>query len=106
MAETKPENDTINFRPKMVFGMAPPDRRRLRRANVNGHAPQGGLFSKGSTKRLKRLAPALPAEDNTPEGLRAFLAANAHYRETAWPEPYRRTNHRIHLGDARDLSWI
>lgn len=84
----------------------PPDRRRLRRASAAGHSPQENLFIQRPAKRLKRLAPALPAEDNTPEGLRAFLAANAHYREAAWPEPYRRTTHRIHLGDARDLSWI
>lgn len=78
----------------------------MRRAKTNGHTPQENLFAKGSAKRPKRLAPALPTEDNTSEGLRAFLAANAHYRETAWPEPYQRTKHRIHLGDARDLSWI
>jgi site-specific DNA-methyltransferase (adenine-specific) len=48
----------------------------------------------------------LPLEDNTPEGLRALLEANAYYRETAWPAPYHRTTHRLHMGDARDLSWI
>jgi site-specific DNA-methyltransferase (adenine-specific) len=78
----------------------------LRRAYAHGRAPQEDLFVKAPAKRQKRLAPALPAEDNTPEGLRAFLAANAYYRETAWPEPYRKTKHRIHLGDARDLAWI
>jgi DNA modification methylase len=51
-------------------------------------------------------APLLPAEDNTPEGLKALLAANAFYRQTAWPPPYDRTSHRLHCGDARDLSWI
>ena len=100
------ENDTIECRPKLVFGMMPPDRKRLRRAYAHGRAPQEDLFVKAPAKRQKRLAPALPAEDNTPEGLRAFLAANAYYRETAWPEPYRKTKHRIHLGDARDLAWI
>jgi site-specific DNA-methyltransferase (adenine-specific) len=38
--------------------------------------------------------------------LKALLAANLHYRETEWPEPYDHTMHRLHLGDARDLSWI
>jgi DNA modification methylase len=38
--------------------------------------------------------------------LKALLEANRHYREQAWPEPYNRTAHRLHLGDARDLSWI
>jgi len=106
MGQAEPEDGTIDFRPKLVFGMALPGRKRLRRAKTNGQPPQEGLFAKGPARRLSRLAPALPAEDNTPEGLRALLAANAHYRETAWPEPYRRTKHRLHLGDARDLSWI
>ncbi|MGA2712946.1 MAG: site-specific DNA-methyltransferase [Bryobacteraceae bacterium] len=52
------------------------------------------------------MTPRLPLEDNTPEGLKALVAANRHYREVPWPEPYNRTHHRIHLGDARDLSWI
>lgn len=102
----EPENGTIDFRPKLVFGMALPDRKRLRRARTNGRTQQDHLFAKRPAKRLRRLAPVLPAEDNTPEGLRSLLAANAYYRETAWPEPYRRTKHQLHLGDARDLSWI
>ena len=53
-----------------------------------------------------RSAPPLPFEDNTPEGLKALLAANLHYREVAWPAPYVHTTHRLHLGDARDLSWV
>ncbi len=48
----------------------------------------------------------LPAEDNTPDGLRALLKANEEYRQKPWPEPYDSTVHRLHLGDARDLSWI
>jgi site-specific DNA-methyltransferase (adenine-specific) len=44
--------------------------------------------------------------DNTPEGLSALLRANRQYRTIPWPEPYCRTAHRLHLGDARDLSWI
>ena len=50
--------------------------------------------------------PSLSIEDNTPEGLQALLEANRYYREVAWPEPYDRTSHRVHLGDARDLSWL
>jgi site-specific DNA-methyltransferase (adenine-specific) len=66
-------------------------------------AVQPTLFNR-STK--KRGAPELPMEDNTPEGLRALLEANAHYRQSEWPAPYQRTSHRLHLGDARDLTWI
>ncbi len=38
--------------------------------------------------------------------MQALLAANRYYRDVAWPEPFNRTTHRLHLGDARDLSWI
>jgi modification methylase len=48
----------------------------------------------------------LPEEDNTPEGLRALQAANAYYRDRAWPSPYDATLHELRRGDARDLSWI
>jgi len=45
-------------------------------------------------------------EDNTSEGLAILLKANEEFRRRPWPEPYDRTRHRLHLGDARDLSWI
>jgi DNA modification methylase len=71
---------------------------------IDGDPVQDVLFP-DMVKRMRR-APTLPMEDNTPEGLQALLRANAHYRQVPWPEPYRRTVHRLHLGDARDLSWI
>jgi site-specific DNA-methyltransferase (adenine-specific) len=98
------ENGTIAFSAiKPTCGMVSPDKARLRKSNDNGNS-QFGLFE--SPKKKSRRAPALPTEDNTPEGLRALLDANAHYRQVPWPEPYRSTTHRIRLGDARDLSWI
>src|SRR5438270_2260524 len=100
---TTSEDDTIRLGPKLAFGMALPGRRRLRRAKTTQHSPQESLFP---NRKAKRSVPRLPSEDNTPEGLRALLQANAHYRETAWPEPYNRTGHRLHIGDARDLSWV
>ena len=104
MCESGVDNGTIAFsKLKPVFGMVPPDKARLRRANGNASSPQYGLFE---TPKKARRTPALPAEDNTPEGLRALLKANAHYRQVPWPEPYQRTTHRLRLGDARDLSWI
>lgn len=44
--------------------------------------------------------------DNTTEGLQALLAANERHRNSRWPAPYECTEHRLHLGDGRDLSWI
>ncbi len=48
----------------------------------------------------------LPTDDNTPEGLKAFQKANAHFRTVRWPAPYDTTTHSVRLGDARDLSHI
>jgi modification methylase len=78
----------------------------LSKAKNYGHPLQGGLFTSDDGRSARRSPPSLPTEDNTPEGLQALLAANRHYREVAWPEPYSRTTHRLRLGDARDLSWI
>lgn len=44
--------------------------------------------------------------DNTPGGLAALLAENRQYRSRPWPAPFNKTDHRLHLGDARDLAWI
>jgi DNA modification methylase len=90
---------------KLIFGHVPSNRARMK-TKSSGHPLQAGLFSSGVAKRGRRRAPSLPLEDNTPEGLQALLRANRQYREIAWPDPYNRTTHRIHLGDARDLSWI
>lgn len=48
----------------------------------------------------------LPASDNTPESLKKFREINAILRTVPWPAPFDATTHRVHLGDARDLSWI
>jgi site-specific DNA-methyltransferase (adenine-specific) len=44
--------------------------------------------------------------DNTSAGLSALLAENDRARSRSWPPPFDRTEHRLRLGDARDLSWI
>jgi site-specific DNA-methyltransferase (adenine-specific) len=58
-----------------------------------------------NTEAIARL-PAIPTKDNTPHGLRALLRANERYRVTPWPAPFDRTQHRLKLGDARDLAWL
>ena len=94
MNESACGNGTISLSSATLrFGQAPADGRRLKKARRTGPSVEDGLFE--FARGTRRRAPALPLEDNTPEGLRAFLAANAHYREAAWPEPYRRTTHRI-----------
>lgn len=48
----------------------------------------------------------LPSSDNTPEALKRFREVNALLRTVPWPAPYDVTTHKVHLGDARDLSWV
>src|SRR5687768_9992010 len=50
--------------------------------------------------------PSLPLSDNTTEALASLRAANLFYRSVPWPAPFDVTEHRLHSGDARDLSWI
>lgn len=105
MGDEVTENGTIALgKETPVFGKPPPKRRRY--SKVQKNSAERNLFSDESAKTARLLAPSLPDEDNTPAGLQALLAANQHYREVPWPEPYNRTTHRLHLGDARYLSWI
>jgi modification methylase len=67
---------------------------------------QHSLLSQSSAAVLPELSVSLPTEDNTPEGLQALLALNAQYRTRPWMSPFDVTTHTLHLGDARDLSWI
>src|ERR1700692_2239119 len=91
---------------KLVFGQVQSNGKRVNRSRNDAHSPQGSLFSEGSSRKRRSSKVRLPAEDNTPEGLRALLAANRQFREVSWPAPFNKTRHQLHLGDARDLSWI
>jgi modification methylase len=51
-------------------------------------------------------APTLPKTDNTSAALAALQVANLYYRRAAWPAPFDSTEHRLHKGDARNLSWL
>lgn len=48
----------------------------------------------------------LPLNDAAPGALQAYQEANDHFRTVPWPPPYHKTTHRLHLGDARNLSWL
>ena len=48
----------------------------------------------------------VPVSDNTPGSVRALQVANGLLREKAWPAPFDRTSHALHLGDARTMGWI
>ena len=105
MSEAATDNDTIFVSSKLKFGQAPVTSRPIK-TKRNNHPLQSVLFTNGASKRVNLRKPSLSIEDNTPEGLQALLEANRYYRGVAWPEPYDRTSHRLHLGDARDLSWL
>ncbi len=48
----------------------------------------------------------LPPADNAAGAVDKMLRANAILRNVPWPPPFDETNHRLHQGDARDLSFI
>lgn len=54
---------------------------------------------------MERVA-SLTKNDATREGLAQLRRANETHREAPWPAPYDTTFHRLHQGDARDLSWL
>ena len=65
---------------------------------------QSGSYRRRSPPRHAGKAAGIPLSDNTPESLAALRAANAQFRLGFLCRP--QTTHRLHLGDARDLSWI
>lgn len=51
--------------------------------------------------------PALPDfSDNKPGVIVELQRINEFYRQHPWPKEFSATTHRLHAGDARDLSWI
>ncbi len=48
----------------------------------------------------------LPTADNKKGAVDKMLRANGLFRNLPWPKPYDTTSHRLHLGDAREMSWM
>jgi site-specific DNA-methyltransferase (adenine-specific) len=48
----------------------------------------------------------LPPADNAAGAVEKMLRANAIWRNVPWPPPFDETQHRVHEGDARKLSFI
>lgn len=94
---------------KPTFGQRPREARRLSKSNSRQTlTAQQDLFLPKRPASIGKIGrvPMLPDEDNTPEGLKALLAANAYYRGSTWPTPFGRTTHKLRRGDARNLKWI
>ena len=81
-----------------------------------GVASSGNGFRHHRPKERRADAPAprvldpanaqIDYADNERGAINKLLALNAYYRSHPWPVPFDRTEHRLKLGDARDLSWI
>ena len=50
--------------------------------------------------------PILPENDNEPGAPERLLAANRHWRERFWPDPFESVTHIVKTGDARTLTFL
>jgi modification methylase len=55
---------------------------------------------------IRHVLEELPRKDNEPGAVEKMLQANAILRNAPWPPPFDETNHRLQLGDGRDLGFI
>src|SRR5438132_850488 len=55
---------------------------------------------------VARAIEELPSADNAAGAVEKMLRANAILRNVPWPAPFDKSVHRLHAGDARDLSWL
>src|SRR5437773_6622564 len=89
----------------------------LVRKSANGEPSNGSGFRHHRPKEKRADAPAPPRvldpgnaqidyADNERGAINKLLALNEYYRSHPWPAPFDRTEHRLRLGDARDLCWI
>lgn len=88
----------------------------LARKSGNGAPRNGSGFRHHRPKEKRPDAPAprvfdpanaqIDYADNERGAINKLLALNEYYRSHPWPKPFDRTEHRLRLGDARDLSWI
>ncbi len=61
-------------------------------------------FIQGSFKKTTSVQ--LPIADNTPEAFGNAPGSKYSIPAEPWPAPFDTTTHKLHLGDARNLSWI
>ncbi|HWX17024.1 MAG TPA: site-specific DNA-methyltransferase [Chthoniobacterales bacterium] len=88
----------------------------LVRKSESGTPSNGNGFRHHRPKEKRADAPAptvldpanaqIDYADNERGAINKLLALNEYYRSHPWPAPFDRTEHRLRLGDARDLSWI
>src|SRR5437870_5188986 len=64
------------------------------------------LSKRGRNEEMAGGGFELPSADNTPGAPALLRQFNQRYRQQPWPQPFDATWHRLHLGDARNLTWI
>jgi len=69
-------------------------------------APEAAAELRETVSAVTRTIEELPSADNAAGAVEKMLRANAILRNVPWPPPYDRTIHRLHAGDARNLSWL
>jgi site-specific DNA-methyltransferase (adenine-specific) len=78
-------------------------------SNGNGfrhHRPKEKRADAPAPRVLDPANAQIDYADNERGAINKLLALNEYYRSHPWPAPFDRTEHRLRLGDARDLSWI
>src|SRR5438552_781607 len=77
--------------------------------NGNGfrhHRPKEKRADAPAPKVLNPADAQIDYADNERGAINKLLALNDYYRTHPWPTPFHRNEHRLCLGDARDLAWI
>ena len=69
-------------------------------------AQEAGAELRETVNAVTRTIEELPSADNAAGAVEKMLRANAILRNVPWPPPFDKTVHRLHAGDARDLSWL
>jgi modification methylase len=77
-----------------------------RRSKVYAHEGDHGDELRETVDAVTEVLADLPPADNAAGAVEKMLRANAILRNVPWPPPFDETTHRIHQGDARDLSFI
>ena len=70
------------------------------------HRPKESRVDAPAPRVLDPANAQIDYADNERGAINKLLALNEYYRSHPWPAPFDRTEHRLRLGDARDLSWI
>ena len=92
---------------KATSVVKPPKRRRVNYRDQEGRTEGGRIMdAEAAYFAASAVISDLPPADNAQGAIEKMLRANGIFRNLPWPVPFDATTHRLHLGDARDLSWI